>query len=56
MRLNLRILLGLSFALLLSTSAPALADSFQGVNWPALAGMGVLGLVGYKWGRRKQVA
>jgi hypothetical protein len=35
MRLNLRTLLGLSFALLLSTSAPALADSFLGVNWPA---------------------
>jgi hypothetical protein len=36
MRLNLRTLLGLSLALLLSTSAPALADSFQGVTWQAL--------------------
>jgi hypothetical protein len=36
MRLNLRTLLGLSLALVLSTSAPALADNFLGVNWPTI--------------------
>lgn len=35
MRLKLGTLLGLAMALSLSTSAPALADTFLGVNWPA---------------------